>query len=115
MPVSQHDVRQVSASTRQVRSFVTERPPHLHAAWLETAISLARRFVTLRDIVKTVDDLHAKHVPTEGQFTGACTRCPFNDYCRMGRPTAPAQVSAQLRYDPWVPYLNALGEQNGTT
>ena len=89
-------------------AFVTERPPHLHATWLETAISLARRFVTLRDIVKTVDDLHAKHVPTEGQFTGACTRCPFNDYCRMGRPTAPAQVSAQLRYDPWVPYEHAF-------
>ena len=89
-------------------AFVTERPPHLHAAWLETAISLARRFVALRDRVTTLDDLHAHAIPTEGQFTGACTRCPFNDYCKMGRPTAPAQAEAHLRADPWSPYAHAF-------
>lgn len=80
------------------------RSPHELEEWRKTALHLARKFRDLCRMVPTLADLHK--VRMQGQFTGACSDCQFNDFCRRGRPIAAA--NAMLRLEPWSPWDHTI-------
>ena len=84
----------------------TQRTPAQLAQWKDSALVLARRFAALKAQVQSWDDVPA--VPMTGQFTGACARCEFFDWCSTGRQRS--MVDALMRHEPWEPYARVFAE-----
>ena len=70
-------------------------------------MALAREFLVLKEKVKTIDDVATK-MRTNGQFIGACSTCPFIEWCSLGRPTDARTVDAMFTYEPWSPFDRAF-------
>ena len=104
--VAYHECGQLHA---RFEAFITQRTPEQHEEWKRTALVLAREFLALKERVKTIDDIHK--VRTNGQFIGACSQCPFINWCSLGRPMDARTIDAMFTYSPWSPYLHAFGEK----
>lgn len=76
------------------------RTPAVVDAWRATAMHLAERYRTLKQVVTNVDDV--RQVAMQGAFNNSCRWCPFQDFCETGRRQASMLVSS-----PWSPVEHA--------
>mgnify|MGYP001610844589 CR=1 FL=1 len=102
-----HGVKYIECGPLHARFelLLTQRTPAQIEQWKMSALVLARKFAALKAQVRSLDDLAP--VPLTGQFTGACARCQFYDWCRVGRQVE--MVPALMRYEPWEPYARVFG------
>jgi len=67
------------------RMLELDRSQYQLNSWRRTAISQARKFGKILQLVKEPEHIHA--LPQEGVFTVFCGWCPYEDFCVKGRPT----------------------------
>ena len=79
-----------------------ERAEHQLKQWRKDAITLARRYQSIREGFSDLDII--KHADCFGTFNRSCDWCEFNKYCRMGKE--PKYAEALLTQGRWAPWLD---------